>query len=203
MRCLALAEDLREYGVDCQFICREDPGHLQHLIASRGFTRPLAAGNERTLDPKSDAAQTIALLRPHAPADWLLVDHYGLGLEWELEMRSLIPRLIVMDDEPDRKHACEILINGNVYDEQTARTQRDNVPSGCLTLLGPRYALLRAEFTEALRTSRLRDGSIRTILITFGGSDATNETGKTLRAISSMPEANDIDLDVVLGNANP
>ena len=50
----------------------------------------------------------------NAPADWLLVDHYGLGLEWELEMRSLIPRLIVMDDEPDRKHACEILINGNV-----------------------------------------------------------------------------------------
>ena len=70
-------------------------------------------------------------------------------------------------------------------------------------MLGPRYALLRAEFTEALRESRLRDGSIRTILITFGGSDATNETCKTLRAISSMQEANDIDLDVVLGNANP
>ena len=62
MRCLALAEDLREYGVDCQFICRENPGHLQHLIAQRLSVHSLPGTNGR-LDPKSDAAQTRALLR--------------------------------------------------------------------------------------------------------------------------------------------
>ena len=38
------------------------------------------------------------------------------------------------------------------------------------------HALLRKEFYEAQKELRVRDGSVRRILVFFGGSDLTNET---------------------------
>jgi hypothetical protein len=37
MRCLALAETLREQGARVSFVCREDDGHLCDRIEQRGF----------------------------------------------------------------------------------------------------------------------------------------------------------------------
>ena len=36
MRCLTLADALRERGAQCSFICREHKGNLINLIAQRG-----------------------------------------------------------------------------------------------------------------------------------------------------------------------
>src|SRR5712692_6485273 len=38
MRCLTLAETLREHGAAVLFVCREHNGHLCALIEERGFT---------------------------------------------------------------------------------------------------------------------------------------------------------------------
>ncbi|MBM3273409.1 UDP-2,4-diacetamido-2,4,6-trideoxy-beta-L-altropyranose hydrolase, partial [Candidatus Kaiserbacteria bacterium] len=37
MRCLTLAEALRECGAHCRFICRSHPGNLIKEIGQRGF----------------------------------------------------------------------------------------------------------------------------------------------------------------------
>lgn len=37
MRCLTLADALRETGAKCQFICRAHPGNLIEHIKSKGF----------------------------------------------------------------------------------------------------------------------------------------------------------------------
>ena len=37
MRCLTLADALRERGADCRFVCREHPGNLVELIRDNEF----------------------------------------------------------------------------------------------------------------------------------------------------------------------
>ena len=37
IRCLTLADALREEGAECQFVCREHEGHLMDHIRSRGY----------------------------------------------------------------------------------------------------------------------------------------------------------------------
>ncbi len=38
MRCLTLADALKEQSAECHFICREHLGHLNALITERGHT---------------------------------------------------------------------------------------------------------------------------------------------------------------------
>ncbi|MBW7456812.1 hypothetical protein K0U00_22515, partial [Paenibacillus sepulcri] len=58
------------------------------------------------------------------------------------------------------------------------------------------------EFRETAKLPRARDGSIRRILVSFGGSDHTNQTSKVLRAFK-QPGFSSVQIDVVLGRANP
>ena len=37
MRCLTLANELRQRGADVMFVCREHPGHLIGLIEGKGY----------------------------------------------------------------------------------------------------------------------------------------------------------------------
>jgi RimJ/RimL family protein N-acetyltransferase len=69
-------------------------------------------------------------------------------------------------------------------------------------MLGPAYAMLQPDFREMRREVRARSGSIRSILISFGGADADNLTGRALAAFLGLHRA-DVHVDVVVGTANP
>lgn len=216
MRCLTLADRLRERGATVHFICRELPGHLGGLLVDKGY--PVgwlpAPGSDDPAIPthtahsawlgvpwQADAEQPRAMLAGLPEVDWLIVDHYALDRTWEAQMRPLVERIMVIDDLADRPHDCDLLLDQNLYPNLEHRY--DNlVPTDCRKLLGPRYALLRPEFGEARKTLRVRDGSIRRILIFFGGSDPTNETTKALEAIRLLDRP-DINVDVVVGETNP
>src|SRR3569833_2568713 len=76
------------------------------------------------------------------------------------------------------------------------------VSGGCITLLGPKYVLLRPEFATARQKLRVRDGTVRRILIFIGGSDSTNQTRKALDAVKLIARP-EISVDVVVGAGNP
>jgi len=46
------------------------------------------------------------------------------------------------------------------------------------------------------------DGSVRRLLVFFGGSDASNETGKVLEVLATL-DLPGIDIEVVVGGSNP
>lgn len=133
--------------------------------------------------------------------DWLVVDHYALDRRWEEQMRPFVKKIMVIDDLADRPHDCDLLLDQNLYENMKSRYD-GLVPEHCIKLLGPNYALLRREFREARANLRERDGTVKRILVFFGGSDSYNETAKALEAIQMLGRP-DIAIDVVVGLSNP
>jgi spore coat polysaccharide biosynthesis predicted glycosyltransferase SpsG len=76
------------------------------------------------------------------------------------------------------------------------------VPERCSLLVGPRYALVREQFSRLRASTAVRDGNVHRLLIILGGMDANNETAKAIRAIANM-EQRPREVDVVIGVQHP
>ena len=69
-------------------------------------------------------------------------------------------------------------------------------------LLGPGYALLQPVYAELHDRIPPREGPVHRILISFGGADSENLTGRVLAAFLSLSRP-DIDVDVVIPGSSP
>ncbi|NGZ76110.1 UDP-2,4-diacetamido-2,4,6-trideoxy-beta-L-altropyranose hydrolase [Saccharibacillus alkalitolerans] len=214
MRCLTLADMLKKSGAEVCFICREIFGNLIGYIESLGYEVFVLPGiNEMDVgslgelvqalkdDEKKDLAATRTFFEHSAVLDWLVVDHYALGEDWESGARTFSKKIFVIDDLADRKHDCDILLNQNpnawnkpIYDRL--------VPCHCNKLLGTSYVLLRQEFRNMRFSKRTREGALSRILVFYGGSDTSNETEKALNALQGLRD-DQLHIDVVVGQANP
>lgn len=221
MRCLTLADALRRRGAVSRFVCRAHAGNLIDSILKRGFevialphdTRICAAPPYNVApsfayahwlgaDWEIDAEETRAALEGK-PVDWLVVDHYALDARWERSLRTVCRRLMVIDDLADRQHDCDLLLDQNLG--RSVTHYEELVSEGCTVLVSPRYALLRPEFA-ALRSysvGRRANRQLKRLLISLGGVDKDNVTGKVLEALRSCPLPSHSDITVILGPHAP
>jgi UDP-2,4-diacetamido-2,4,6-trideoxy-beta-L-altropyranose hydrolase len=213
MRCLTLADLLRERGAAVGFVCRRHPGHMIDLLRKRGHrvaALPAPAASVAATDgpPGEDyaawtgvsqveeAEQTVAALDGEHP-DWIVVDHYGLDGAWESAVRPHAGGLLAIDDLANRAHRCEVLVDQNFSDEGSSRYEKW-VSGACTRLVGPEYALLRPEYAARRRTLARRDGTIRRVVVFFGGSDPDDMTSLALDAVIEAGW-DDVDLEIVVG----
>jgi UDP-2,4-diacetamido-2,4,6-trideoxy-beta-L-altropyranose hydrolase len=216
MRCLTLADTLYAAGAQCTFICRPHAGHLLDLIKHRGHAVAVlpAADNLFTTSDYpvhaqwlgaewgSDSEQTRQALG-RAVVDWLVIDHYALEQRWEGSLRNHALRILVIDDLADRPHDCDLLLDQNL-----GRTEKDYkglLSSRTQTLIGPKFALLRPEFAQwrDYSLSRRSSPQLKSLLITMGGVDPDNVTGKVLEALKVCDLPVDLDITVVMGPHAP
>jgi UDP-2,4-diacetamido-2,4,6-trideoxy-beta-L-altropyranose hydrolase len=213
MRCLTLAGDLVQRGMEVLFVTRDFPGNLSGLIREKGFevyTLPNRCSD--SLDDalewlrdrwEEDAEETRRLILKNKTVGdriQLVVDHYALDAKWERALRTLVNQITVIDDLADRYHDCDILLDQNYY-RDLDRRYYGLVPDHCRLLLGPKHALLRPEFYAAKPKIKRRGGAVRRVLVFFGGSDPTGETVKALEAMKRLGHP-DIITDVVVGFSN-
>jgi UDP-2,4-diacetamido-2,4,6-trideoxy-beta-L-altropyranose hydrolase len=185
-RCLTLAAALRDRGSICSFICRAAPFNFNHLVIDAGFPLLELPGTE-TFDQQVDIAQVLALVQGEALFDVIVVDHYEISDCWESVARHIGHRIVAIDDLFDRTHDCDVLIDVAPGD---ATRYADRVPDDCVTLLGPRYAMLRAEFRQFRAAQPRSTCAIARVMISFGGVDAENLTGIAVKAIRNvLPDA--------------
>ena len=207
MRCVALAEALRERKATVAFICRPSVGNLiKWLETSKGFkvhALDVVSESDATkdhlsgIDHQVDAVLVAGILSQMDPRiDWLILDHYGLDYRWEKAVRPYTERLMVLDDLADREHDCDLLLDQNFSLEHNR--YKNLVPETCQQLLGPRYAILRQEFSEGRKKTERKSQFNNRGLVSFGGSDPTNETAKTIAAISKT-RSRKIAFDIVIG----
>lgn len=208
MRCLALAQALRNRGAQVLFISREYPGNACSAIVRFGFALerlPVLPDVNRPeilmTQWSQDAQETAAALQHHAPKtrwNWLILDHYGLDAQWEMRMMPLVDAIGVIDDLANREHCCAMLLDQNLQQGSACRYAK-RVPARCHLLLGPRYALLRSEFQRTRRRQRRRSHAQRqTLCISLGGTDPTNTTARVLRAMERVRLV-DWRVDVIVG----
>jgi UDP-2,4-diacetamido-2,4,6-trideoxy-beta-L-altropyranose hydrolase len=205
---------LRAKGASVFFLSRLLPGHYCNWLEERGFdVVRLPAPVNNPVQPgglchdllqgeqkKTEIEEASAALKQLGEMDWLIVDHYALDAEWEGAMRVHARKIMVIDDLANRKHDADLLLDQNL---QTYSGRYDNLlPATCVQLLGPKFALLRSEFTYERNRLPPRNGNIRRILIFMGGGDVRNVTGKVLEAVSSL-EIQGLGVDVVLTHGNP
>ena len=220
MRCLTLADGLKQQGHDISFICRQHDGHLADLIGQKGFAVQLLA-KSKTADfikqhvhsewlgasESDDFAECKPILQALKP-DWLIIDHYAIGKNWEQQAKRLLPNLkiLAIDDLADRTHDCEILL-----DQNFGRKNEDYqplVPSDCQRLLGTRYTLLRDEFASWRAMSLNRRKSVQppnNILVNLGGVDNDNVTLKILQSLNTFVQQSTqaFNVTVVMGKTAP
>lgn len=220
MRCLTLADELSRQGHECCFVCRAHPGHLGDLIKSKGYDLTLlpivpvgAELHSGTGTPddyaqwlgatwQEDARQTLEAIAGQKP-DSLVVDHYALDARWEGVVASAVGNIMVIDDLANRPHECRFLLDQNL-----GRVHSDYdglLPEDSQRLIGPRYALLRPEFSELRERSlkRRQKPKLKRILISLGGVDRTNVTGQVLDALAESALPHDTELDIVMGATAP
>ncbi|WP_082143979.1 UDP-2,4-diacetamido-2,4,6-trideoxy-beta-L-altropyranose hydrolase [Nitratireductor soli] len=215
MRCLTLADALREQGAEIRFICREHDGHLCALIEEQGFDlhRLEAPGERREpavdepahaawvgVNCQQDADETLSALDDFRP-DWLVIDHYGLDARWENRLRDHVGKIMVIDDLADRMHDCDVLLDQNLVAGQHAR-YGSWTPEACVLLLGPAYALLQPVYARLRKQAVPREGAVRRVLVFFGGVD---KDGLTLKAVEAflMLDRPEVTADIVLSASSP
>lgn len=213
MRCLTLADTLKQRGAQIRFVCRDLPLHLRDMLAAKDMefvslesdltppvTGDLAHSHWLGASQEQDAQAAVQALSDQS-WNWLIVDHYALDARWESIMRGTVPQIMVIDDIADRQHDCDVLLDQNFYaDMQTRYTGK--VPEHCKLLLGPRYALLRDEFRKLREQVNPRTGAVKRILVFFGGVDVDNYTGRAIEALSEI-DISGLNVDVVIGAQHP
>lgn len=217
-RCLTLAGALQESGSYVEFICCDYPGNLIHYVSKiKGFYVNVLPVNEivdsvsnsfsnwSAYNWQKDAEKVTYMLQEmhhrHERIEGLIVDHYGIEKQWEQYLRPYVAKIMVIDDLANREHDCDVLLDQNIHLRNDC--YKGLVHEHCTMLLGPQYALLREEFLDARQLLRHRTGEVKRALISFGGSDATNETTKALKAVKALNQRDyQISVDVVVGKGN-
>lgn len=141
-----------------------------------------------------DASAVCALVTAEAPS-WIAIDGYAFGMPYGQRMHETGYRCLAIDDNGGNDYfASDLVLNQNLHAAETMYPQR-----GVYTrlLLGPRYALLRAEFTRYRDWSRTISEKAARVLITMGGSDPSNSTPRVLQALSEL----DLEIRVAIGGS--
>lgn len=221
MRCLTLADALSQQGAECEFICREHPGHLNAQITQRGYNVHTLAHVEQTNPQMS--SDTDALAHAHwlgatqeedseactpfiqsIKPDWLIVDHYSLDKTWQQGLKPYYKKLMVIDDLADREHLADLLLDQNYG--STVEKYQALVPKNCKILAGTQFALLRPEFSQWREYSlkrRSKSTQMKKILITLGGADPDNYTAKILAQLAKTKLHPQTQITVVMGATAP
>jgi UDP-2,4-diacetamido-2,4,6-trideoxy-beta-L-altropyranose hydrolase len=189
MRCRALAQAWQDDGGEAVFLSQQLPAGLAEQLRGDEISirhQPHAAGSD------DDAALTTQEARA-LHACWIVADSYAFGPGYLRQLRATQARVLVFDDESVGDFsAADLVLRPWLMDAAPAPDHLD----------GPAYALLRREFRQFLDAARDIPVRARKILLTFGGADAENWTGRLLDFLSASLSP-DCEVIAVVGAANP
>ena len=197
MRCLALAQAIKSQGDRAHFAIASCPPMVFDRLTNEGFTihflDSVEPGGVR------DVQGTIHLFQ-QLECQWICVDGYQFGAEYQQQLRTAGCRSLFLDDYGHASsYSADFVLNQNssahdgCYQSRHAETN---------LLLGTRYTLLRQEFLNWHRWQRYIPERIGSLLITLGGSDPENITTWILDALQAV-DISDLTIVVIIGAANP
>ena len=216
MRCVALARGFIKRGHKVYFIMRTFlPSSEGILKASEINFRSLPDCNERcstyahsewlACSETKDADQLLQLVKNNREefkdVALVVVDNYALAEHWESAVQKYFP-VLAIDDLSDRPHSAKWVLDQTVG--KSARDYVGLVTSKTRLMLGPKFALLRDEFSE-LRDQAMYERSkpkeFNNLLVTLGGVDKGNVTRLVMKALTLSNYR--FNVTVIVGDSNP
>jgi len=180
MRCLALAEGLRDLGHECHFLLAEGISSIEQRVAAEGVVLSHIG------DPTQDAAaEATCRYAASIDARGIIVDGYQFSARWREHLRGIgRPVLSFYDYAPEGALAADIVLCPSLDVAEPAIRQ---ATAGALWLCGPAYVLLRRDLRRALAEPPLPWSERRSLLVTFGGSDPMGLTRPVVLGLAHPP----------------
>ena len=177
MRCLALAQGIKERSVKVSFVIRGN-GDFSELLSEFSYKQIewLKSTNLKDFYNKNDIA---------------VVDSYYADEILCREIYSGFKTVIFLDDYKRINYPGGYVLNGVIGAERLKYPTSSNITY----LLGPRYQPLRKEFWKV--SEYVVRKNISSVMITFGGSDITNKTSIYMKKVREF--YSDADITVIIG----
>jgi UDP-2,4-diacetamido-2,4,6-trideoxy-beta-L-altropyranose hydrolase len=195
MRCLALAQAWQDAGGTAIFALAESTPAILSRLTAEDFE---AIGIRASRGSSEDAQSTLGLRRSHN-VDLIVLDGYAFGSEYQRRMKASANLLVVDDNGETGQFHGDFLLNQNLHACDTMYVGRG--PKAKL-LLGPKFALMRREFTKWRGWSREIPSIGRRLLITMGGTDPQDLTSRILEAIPLVKVKN-LEVRIAVSGSNP
>jgi len=193
MRCLALAEAWRDRGGHVVLVAANESSRLDQRVRSEGIE--LVSLRSAYPDP-GDWKTTLSVLDAHRDA-LVVVDGYHFDPTFHGWVKEAEHPVMVIDDNAHLDHyRADVLLNQNIH----ARHLNYSCEPTTRLLLGTRYVLLRREFRAWEGWKREIPRRASRVLVTMGGGDPHDQTGKVLNALDRIDA--DLQITVVVGGAN-
>lgn len=189
MRDLVLIEQYPNANI--VFATQNFPGNISHKIKDKGYAIEILKSN--------DIEELDALVKKYA-SDMIVIDHYGIDYNFEKELKVKNPTLKIMVlDDTYEKHYCDILLNHNIYADETK--YQGLIPENCELRCGAKFTLLREEFrVEKVkgRQNNINRGKLN-VFVAMGGIDHTNIN---IDILELLREFSNIHMHVITTTAN-
>tara|TARA_Y100000816_G_scaffold1913_1_gene1081 strand:+ start:29216 stop:30286 length:1071 start_codon:yes stop_codon:yes gene_type:complete len=191
IRCLRIANKLRDKSADCSFICKELSGSLIKLIKDQGFkvfllSQEIKMPNknssiivDKLFNWKTDALQTAEILK-NLQTNTLIVDHYGIDKKWEDYQKPYCKKIMAIDDLDNRKHSVDIILDQNLFPNIQKRYLK-NSNKNCRKFIGLEYAFLDPNFIKKRKFIRRQKKEVSKIFIYLGNTGSSNILRRILK----------------------
>lgn len=188
MRCLSLADALREHNEEVVFVTAEP--YLQEFIQTRGYLCEVLGTAYDHMD--EELPVYIPLLNRERPK-LVILDSYFVTMEYMKAIKS-ITKLLYIDDLNAFDYPADIVVNYNIYGPELS------YPQDKVYFLGPQYAPLRKEFQGLER--RIVKERVENILVSTGGSDQYHVALRCVKYLREHSIHKNIIFHLVLGAMN-
>ena len=155
-RCQALAGALHAQGADCILIGPERQYQTSETSETSDVFRdwiPHPFGGAQAGNGVADA-ESLAAMAKHYQADWLVLDDYRVNEQYQHVLRAHACRWLQFDGASSQTLWADVVLNSSPAARAEHYQHRvSNVATQLL--LGPRYAILRAEFAAPNTVAKL------------------------------------------------
>ena len=183
VRCKALAKTLLNRGHKCTFVSADIAGNHISLLKEDGLNVDLILPklNMIKYHNENDDIKCCKKLDVFKKADWVIVDHYYLGCNWQKFIKTLKVKLLVIDDRIFISKIADIFLNQNFQEKKSIVINNDI----CKHFIGPKYALIGSEFKDYVQKSiiRKKQNKLDNLIICMGGGDSFAETNEVIEGV--------------------
>jgi len=196
MRCLAIAESWYDKGGKVSFVMNSAPPAIKQNIQNQKLDVIEISSTPGTVEDATD----LITIANKLGAEWIVVDGYQFGTEYQKIIKESEHSLLFIDDYGHASHYyADIVLNQNIYADISLYPFHEPFTK---FLLGSEYVLLRREFLSGTDRARIIPHQARKILVTLGGGDPENITLKVIEAIKDIGMPG-VEVIAIIGGVNP